>query len=187
MSRGFWRTASFAMEATISNTALVCARSAVRKLVLPTPTSSRCRRSTQAASAARAIARSGGDGKLQAWRGIGGHSLYQARDPQCAIDEATRIALLESVDKEARRLDPRVNQVIVSLASEFDQVLVAASDGTLCGDVRPLVRLDVSVVVEQKGRREQGHAGGGGRYDYGYFLEERARSVMRAKRCAKRW
>ncbi len=126
----------------------------------------------EAASAARAIARSGGKGKLQAWQGIGGHSLYQPRDPQCAIDEAKRIALLESVDKEARRLDPRVNQVIVSLASEFDQVLVAASDGTLCGDVRPLVRLDVSVVVEQKGRREQGHAGGGGRYDYGYFLED---------------
>ena len=80
--------------------------------------------------------------------------------------------LLEAVDAEARRQDSRVSQVIVSLAAVHDVILVAGSDGTLAGDVRPLVRLNVSVIVEHNGRREQGSSGGGGRVAYGYFLEQ---------------
>ena len=127
---------------------------------------------TNAATSARAIAKSGRSGRIQAWHKTDGHALYPAVDPQSALDEAQRIALLESVDEAARKRDPRVKQVIVSLASEFKQILVAASDGTLAGDVRPLVRLNVSVIVEQNGRTEQAGAGGGGRYDYQYFLDD---------------
>ena len=80
--------------------------------------------------------------------------------------------LLERLDAEARRQDPRVTQVMVSLAAAQDTILVAGSDGALAGDVRPLVRLNVTVIVEQSGRREQGSAGGGGRVAYGWFLDE---------------
>ncbi len=127
---------------------------------------------TSAANAARAITRSGGDGKVMAWQRVTGRSLYQPEDPISSIDEAARIALLESVDAEARRQDPRVKQVIVSLAGEFNRILVARADGGMSADVRPLVRMNVSVIVEQDGRREQASSGGGGRFGYGYFQTE---------------
>jgi TldD protein len=135
---------------------------------------------TQAATAARAIAESGGKGKIRAFEGQHAPALYRPEDPLSTLTETERVRLLEAVDAEARRQDSRVKQVIVSLAGEFSQVLVAASDGTLSGDVRPLVRLNVSVIVEQDGRREQASAGGGGRLGYGYFLEDqRAMSYAR--------
>ena len=127
---------------------------------------------TQAATAARAIARSGGEGKIQAWRGQPARELYLPRDPFASLAESERVRLLETVDAEARRLDPRVKQVVISLAGEHSQVLIAASDGTLSGDVRPLVRLNVSVIVEENGRREQASAGGGGRVGYDYFTQD---------------
>ena len=126
----------------------------------------------RAASAARSIARAGGDGRIQAWRSGSAPALYSALDPIESFDEGTRIALLERVDAEARELDPHVHQVIVSLAGEFSRILVASSDGTYAGDVRPLVRMNVSVIVERDGRREQASAGGGGRFDYRYFAED---------------
>ena len=135
----------------------------------------------QAANSARAIAKSGSSGRIQAWHRSDGHSLYQQQDPQTTLDETQRIALLEAADEAARKSDPRVKQVIVSLASEFDQILIAASDGTLAGDIRPLVRLNVSVIVEHNGRTEQASAGGGGRYDYGYFLEDNRASTYAAE------
>ena len=127
---------------------------------------------SRAASAARSIARSGGDGRIQAWHSGSAPALYSALDPIESFDEGTRIALLERVDAEARKLDPHVHQVIVSLAGEYSRILVASSDGTFAGDVRPLVRMNVSVIVERDGRREQASAGGGGRFDYRYFAEE---------------
>ena len=126
----------------------------------------------EASNAARAIARSGSGGGLPVWRRGAGHALYAPIDPLSSIDEQARIELLHAVDAEARRLDPRVSQVTVSLAAAHDVVLVAAIDGTLAADVRPLVRMNVSVIVEQNGRREQGGAGGGGRTGYEYFLED---------------
>ncbi|MGI9333433.1 MAG: metalloprotease TldD [Gammaproteobacteria bacterium] len=128
---------------------------------------------THAADAARAIARSGGQAiaKIPTATGVG-HALYRGEDPLASLSERERIALLEAVDAEARRQDPSIQQVIVSLAGEYERVLVAASDGTLAADVRPLVRLNVSVIAERDGRREQAGAGGGGRFDYGYFLDE---------------
>ena len=122
-----------------------------------------------AASAARSIARTGGDGRVQAWRSSSVPTLYAALDPIESFDESARIALLERADAEARRLSPYVQQVIVSLAGEYNRILVASSDGTFAGDVRPLVRMNVSVIVERDGRREQASAGGGGRFDYRYF------------------
>jgi len=125
----------------------------------------------QAATAARAIARSGQQGIVKSWSGAGGHDLYVPQDPLVTLQDKDKIALLEALDAEARRIDPRVKQVMVSLAASQDVVLIAASDGTLAADIRPLVRLNVSVIAEQDGRREQGTAGGGGRVSYQYFLE----------------
>ena len=127
---------------------------------------------TQAAEAARAIAHHGQQGKVKAWSGTtSSHNLYLPNDPLGVLTEQEKIRLLERVDAEARRIDPRVKQVIVSLAGEHEVVMVASTDGTLSADVRPLVRFNVSVVAEQNGHREQGSAGGGGRFDYQYFLE----------------
>ncbi len=126
----------------------------------------------EASRAARAIARQGGAGQLQAWRASAGRTLYQPLDPVETLSAEEKVRLLEAVDAEARRQDPRVSQVMVSLAAAHDAILVAGSDGTLAGDVRPLVRLSVSVIVEHNGRREQAGSGGGGRVAYGYFLDE---------------
>ena len=126
----------------------------------------------QSARAARAIAHGSGSGKIQAWRARKNHDLYTSVDPLASLTEQQRISLLESVDAFARALDPRVKEVNVSLSGEYTRVMMVASDGTFSADVRPLVRLNVSVIVEQKGRREQAGAGGGGRYGYGYFQEQ---------------
>jgi TldD protein len=128
---------------------------------------------TQAAEAARAIAARGSHGQVQVFRSAPARELYRALDPLSTLDEPGRVALLEAVDEDARRQDTRVKQVIVSLAGELDRVLVAASDGTYAADVRPLVRLNVSVIAEDgKGRRESASAGGGGRFGYDWFLDE---------------
>ena len=126
---------------------------------------------TQAASAAQAIAKVGQQKQVQAWAKHQGHNLYTKVNPLGTITEQEKLALLESVDKHARSLDPRIKQVVVSLAAEHEVIMVAASDGTLGADIRPLIRLSVSVVAEQNGRREQGSSGGGGRFGYQYFIE----------------
>ncbi|MEN6587026.1 MAG: metalloprotease TldD, partial [Sulfuricella sp.] len=79
---------------------------------------------------------------------------------------------LEKLERIARALDPRITQVMASLAGEYEVVLVARNDGLMAADVRPLVRLSIQVIAEQDGRREQGSAGGGGRFDYAYFCDE---------------
>jgi TldD protein len=134
----------------------------------------------EAAHAARAIARSGQTGSLQAWHATGGRELYLPIDPVETLDDADKVKLLEEIDREARALDSRITQVMASLAATHDTMLVLASDGTLAADVRPLVRLNVSVIIEHQGRREQGYAGGGGRFAYTEFLESgRWRQLVR--------
>ena len=96
-------------------------------------------------------------------------SLYNGLDPITSLDSTAKVQLLEKVEQLARAKDPRVAQVMAGLAAEHDVVLVARADGTLAADVRPLVRLSVTVFVEQKGRREMGSAGGGGRFGFAYF------------------
>ena len=124
-----------------------------------------------ATAAARAITRQGGEGAVSAWRSTAATPLYPATDPLGTLGDEEKIALLERVDAAARAVDPRVREVVVSLAATHEVILVAASDGTLAADIRPLVRMNVSVIAEQDGRREQGFAGGGGRFGYGWFVD----------------
>jgi TldD protein len=127
-----------------------------------------------AAAATRTIARAG-TGKIKvatAARPSGGRSLYLPHDPIASLDAAAKVGLLERVEKIARAKDPRVVQVMAGLAGEYDVVLVVRSDGVLAADIRPLVRVSVTVIAEQDGRREVGTSGGGGRYDYSYFTDE---------------
>ncbi len=98
--------------------------------------------------------------------------LYQPIDPLSSLDETRKVDLLRQLDAEARKQDPRVNQVIVSLVAAHDTVMIFSNSGQLSSDVRPLVRVNVSVIVEDKGRREQGSSGGGARLGLDYFLEQ---------------
>ena len=126
-----------------------------------------------AAKATRAIARSGGARHPVKVRKGGGLRLYQPIDPLASLQDVQKVKLLERLEQHCRARDPRVIQVMASLAAEYEVVFVARSDGVQAADVRPLVRLSVQVIVEQNGRREQGSGGGGGRSDYGHFTEER--------------
>ena len=124
-----------------------------------------------AAGAARAIARQGQDKRVQAWQRSSAAPLYPQSDPTTSIDDKQKTQLLLELDAATRDADSRVEQVIISMASSQDLVLIAASDGTLAADVRPLIRLNISVILEQDGQREQGYAGGGARADLDYFLD----------------
>ena len=126
----------------------------------------------QAAQAARSIARAGQNGRVQAFSSPAVTALYERDNPLDVIGRAEKVELLKQVDQATRALDPRIKQVTVSLAGVWDRVMVAAVDGSLAADIRPLVRFNVSVIVEQNGRRERGGQGGGGRTDYRYFMRE---------------
>jgi TldD protein len=124
-----------------------------------------------AAHTVRTIANQGQHGrvKIARTRVAASRSLYPAVDPIATLDSTQKVALLERVERLAKAKDPRVVQVMAGLAAEHDVVLVARADGTMAADVRPLVRLSVTVIAEQAGRREVGSAGGGGRYGLAYF------------------
>jgi TldD protein len=124
-----------------------------------------------AARTVRTISAGSGNGKTQvgAKKIAGGRSLYQGLDPIATLDSTAKVQLLERAEKLARSKDPRVAQVMAGLASEYDVVMVARADGTLAADVRPLVRMSITVIAEQNGRREMGSGGGGGRFGLGYF------------------
>ena len=126
----------------------------------------------EAARNARAIASQGGLGRHEVAGIVCPPALYLPMDPLGSLPEEEKLNLLKRLDEECRRIDPRVEQVFVSLSGSHDVVMVLGQDGQLHGDVRPLVRLNVSVIVEENGHREQGSYGGGGRTDYRYFLEE---------------
>jgi len=131
-----------------------------------------------AAQSARAIAQSGRDAGSHALAARQTPVLYPPIDPVESLPNEDKIILLREVDKFCRSADPRIGQVVVSLSAVVDTVLIAAADGTLAADVRPLVRLNVQVIAEQNGRREQGVAGGGGRYGYRELLANgRARAL----------
>ncbi len=129
----------------------------------------------QASMAARAIARAGQQGAVQAWSRPTARALYPALDPLPSMSDADKVALLQGIDQQVREIDNRVIQVMASLAGVHEVVLVVASDGTLSADVRPLVRLNVAVICEDGERREQGYSGGGGRSGYEYFTPDRVR------------
>jgi TldD protein len=125
----------------------------------------------EAAGAARAIAVQGPSATAPIqWRAGEALRLYQVADPVASIPDQEKVAVLERIEREARAQDPRVKQVMASLAAVHEVILVARSDGTLAGDVRPLVRVNVTVIVESNGRREVGTSGGGGRFTYRELL-----------------
>ncbi|TXD62363.1 metalloprotease TldD [Ralstonia sp. TCR112] len=135
----------------------------------------------QAAAATRTIGKAGA-GRVKVASNLastpGSHSLYAPNDPLDSMTASEKVALLERIEKLARAKDPRVVQVMAGLAGEYDVMLVARSDGVIAADVRPLVRISVTVIAEQNGRREMGSSGGGGRYAYGYFTDELLREYV---------
>ncbi len=125
-----------------------------------------------AARAARAIAESGGDRTaVRVHDAAPGRRLYRSENPVLAASLADRKALLERVDRLARELDARVVQVFANVSASFSDIRIVRLDGAHIHDARPLVRLNVSVVVEQDGRRETGSAGGGGRFGLDRLLD----------------
>lgn len=124
-----------------------------------------------AADAARGIATAAGEGRIRIPVRTDGRPLYPALDPLQSLADADKVGLLADLDQRVRRMDQRITQVVASLAGVYELVLVIASDGTLAADVRPLVRLNVSVILEHHGRREQGYAGAGGRGDYDLVVD----------------
>jgi len=127
---------------------------------------------TEAAHAVRAIARQGQSTATPLGRRGHARTLYPLADPVASLAEADKVALLERLERVARARDPRVTHVMASLAGEHETVLIARSDGLVVADVRPLVRMSITVIVEENGRREQGYSGGGGRFDYAYFTDD---------------
>ena len=122
-----------------------------------------------AAHTVRSIAAAGQSARVRAAKVARSHALYPQLDPIATLDSTAKVQLLEKVEQLARARDPRVAQVMAGLASEYDVVLIARADGTLAADVRPLVRLSVTVIAQQGPRREMGAAGGGGRFGLAYF------------------
>jgi len=131
------------------------------------------------ARAVRTIGRQGaGRQKIVTPNDAAGHGLYPAIDPLNTLPAPEKVALLERVEAMARAADPHVIQVMAGLGMEYDVVLVAGSDGRLAADVRPLVRMSLTVIAERNGRREMGHGGGGGRTGLAYFTDDVLRSYV---------
>lgn len=126
---------------------------------------------TQSAKAARGIVQQGGEGRVKAFTPTMGSGIYAPIDPLKSLDKQEKIALLEEIDRYIRTKEPLVQEVSVSLNGVYEEVLVAALDGTYATDVRPLVRLSISVLVQKGDLRERGSSGGGGRYGYEHFLK----------------
>jgi len=125
------------------------------------------------ARAVRSIAKRGaGKRKVPAPIMANPRALYPAIDPVASLASPEKVKLLERLEGMARAVDPRIIQVMASLGAEYDVVLVAGSDGRMAVDVRPLVRLSLTVIAEHAGRREMGHAGGGGRSGLEYFTDD---------------
>ncbi|MYN14758.1 metalloprotease TldD [Pusillimonas sp. TS35] len=131
------------------------------------------------AHAVRAIGRKGaGKQKISAGEGLPRAGLYPAIDPVATLTAPEKVALLERIEAMARAADPHIIQVMAGLGAEYDVVMVAGSDGRLAADVRPLVRLSLTVIAERNGRREVGVAGGGGRTGLAYFTDDLLRGYV---------
>ncbi len=135
----------------------------------------------QAAHAVRAIAQAGQAAQQPLSGSLNAHTpLYQCINPIHSLDAAAKVALLEKIEQMARAADPRVVQVMAGLACEYDVFFLARLDGRQAADVRPLVRLSLTVIVQQGTRREQGSSGGGGRFDLACFDEARLQQYVQA-------
>jgi len=126
------------------------------------------------AKAASAIGKSGKTGKVKAWQAKQRNNLnafYATDNPLALMAEDEKIALLNLADKEARAASPYVQQVIASIAGVHEHILVVDNEGNLSADIRPLVRMNVTVIVEKDGKRESAGTGGGGRFGFDYFTQ----------------
>jgi len=135
---------------------------------------------TAAAEATRAIADAGGRRSVAVQAHSGLPRLYRGDDPLASLDDTAKVKLLERLERFARGEDPRVTQVMAHISGSWEVVMVMRSDGHMAADVRPLVRVSVTVIMEENGDREQGSGGGGGRFDYGYFDDDRLREYALA-------
>ncbi|MCY9851494.1 metalloprotease TldD [Vibrio mediterranei] len=124
----------------------------------------------QSAVAARGIAQQGQSAQVNALTRRDNQAYYAAVNPLESWEKQQKTELLKQLDAYIRTKEPLVKEVSVSLSGVYEQMLVAATDGTFAGDVRPLVRLSISVLAQKGDRRERGSAGGGGRYGYDFFL-----------------
>ncbi len=132
----------------------------------------------QASSAARTIAKRGVGGSNQSHRVVAAPQRYFADNPVESLSDEDKVAFLQRLDGLARSIDNRVVEVTCALVARYETMLVPASDGTLAADIRPLLRVNVSVITEENGRRERGSAGAGGRFDFGWFgAEQRAEDL----------
>jgi TldD protein len=125
-----------------------------------------------AAKASRSIAGAGGKHKVTGFKPSNFKARYHGDNPLLGMEDQEKIALLRLVDSYIRQQEPALSQVVVSISGVYEEVLIAATDGTFCTDIRPLVRLNCSVLLEKDGRRERGSSGVGGRYAYQYFLAQ---------------
>ncbi|RRS09939.1 metalloprotease TldD [Pseudoalteromonas sp. J010] len=125
----------------------------------------------KAAEAARSIAQAGESHKVQVFSDVSAPIQFQPAQPITSMADADKVSLLREMEQCIRDLAPEAQQVVSSLSAVYEEVLIAASDGTFATDIRPLIRLNCSVLLEKNGRRERGSAGGGARLDYGYFKE----------------
>ncbi|MDP2751906.1 MAG: metalloprotease TldD [Rhodocyclaceae bacterium] len=134
-----------------------------------------------AAEAVRAIAAQGGQGSRPRLSPASSliTPLYIDADPIASLDATEKVRLLERLEGFARAMDPRVSEVMAHVAGSWEVVLVARSDGLLAADVRPLVRVSLTVIMQEGTHREQGSSGGGGRFDFGFFTDERLREYAR--------
>jgi len=126
----------------------------------------------QSAVAARGIAQQGQSASVQAFKRNQNQAYYDAVNPLASWEKQQKTELLKSLDAYIRTKEPMVTEVSVSLSGVHEQMLVAATDGTYAGDIRPLVRLSISVLAQKGDRRERGSAGGGGRFGYDFFLSD---------------
>ncbi|MEI7994161.1 MAG: DNA gyrase modulator, partial [Methylococcaceae bacterium] len=126
----------------------------------------------EAANNVKAIVRQGQDARVGLVKAASWPQYYPVANPLKSLADQQKIDLLRNVESETRKLDNRIEEVIVSLMGTHESILVANQDGLLAADVRPLVRMNVTVIVEENGHREQGSMGGGGRSDYSYFIDQ---------------
>ncbi|MGC9491854.1 metalloprotease TldD [Vibrio genomosp. F10] len=127
---------------------------------------------TQSANAARGIAQQGQNLKVKAFSRHDNQAYYSAINPLASWEKQQKTELLKELDAYIRTKEPLIQEVSVSLSGVHENMLVAATDGTYAGDIRPLVRLSISVLAERGDRRERGSAGGGGRFGYDFFLSD---------------
>lgn len=127
---------------------------------------------TTAANAAKGIAAAGKNASLNAWKRHEGSGIYLPAQPLESLANENKLDMLREAEAYIKQQEPNASQVIVSLSGSYEEMLVAATDGTWATDVRPMVRFNCTVLLEKDGKRERGSAGGGGRTDYNFFLED---------------